>query len=241
MKKFHFFVSKVFFDKEIINQFSWFRKYLKIKSPLNNKEDWSLISKTIEEKYKKNKNIFSDLVDAYKNSDEFKNFVFGYKIYDFCKKFLNIKRSNLFISHVNYRLDLTNKYSDNNKKMSLDWHQDFSYFKSKGNCGPRSFVLSIPTHDCLRENGCLLVDETSSKKLYFHKKFFLKKKKHLRRAVRPPKNYLAMETNFGQAQVISFLTKHKSGVNCSNILRSTLLLRVSDKSDKDFKLVSKHE
>ena len=50
-----------------------------------------------------------------------------------------------------------------------------------------------------------------------------------------------METNFGQAQVISFLTKHKSGVNCLNILRSTLFLRVSDKSDKDFKLVSKYE
>lgn len=233
MKK-KFILSEKFFENDIIEQYRWFKRYLNLKIKINS-NSWNLISQNIQKKFRYDKKIFREVVDNYKKSDQFKSFVYGYKIYEFCEKVLKIKKKNLIISHTNYRLDLNQKFLKNIKKLSLDWHQDYKYFKSKGLCGPNSFVISIPMHDCDKSHGCLAVSFDSDKSLDFHKKIYKAKNKHLRFVTSNPERFFFMETKIGQAQVLNFLTKHRSGDNISSIFRSTILIRVSDKTAKGFK------
>lgn len=233
MKK-NFIAQEEYFKSDILEQYKWFKKYLGLNIKINS-NSWKSISQKIQKKFKYNKKIFREIVDNYIKSDQFKSFVYGYRIYDFCEQILNIKKKNLIISHTNYRLDLTKKFSQNVKKMSLDWHQDYKYFKSKGLCGPGSFVISIPMHDCFKKHGCLVVSKTNNQNLNFHKRIQKNKNKHLRFVANNPEKYFFMETKIGQAQVLSFLTKHRSGDNVSDTLRSTILIRVSDRTSKGFK------
>jgi len=134
-----------------------------------------------------------------------------------------------------FRIDLPSKFETDHKKISLPWHQEAGYYLKNGNCTPNSIVLSTYLHKCKKSEGAIEISIDPSVELYKHSSKFLDnyKKKFLRVTCPTPKNYISVETNFGEVVIFDFLRPHRSGLNKSSLVRLTYLKRATSILDLD--------
>ena len=128
-----------------------------------------------------------------------------------------------------FRVDLPQQFVDQEKKMSLPWHQELGYYLTKGGCTPDSIVMSIPLHNCSNKEGALHIACDTQEEVIKHKSVFMDKarEKHLRFQCSEPEEFIIAETEFGQVVAFDFKRSHRSGTNSSNLVRLTLLLRAT--------------
>jgi hypothetical protein len=201
--------------------------------------DQSLVqfSSFLKEGRKISEFFLSNLVDKFLASDIFTSAIHSPLLKITSADLLECSKEHVVISHPFFRLDMPQEFKEDEARLLLPWHQEYGYYQSLGNCSPNSLVISIPLFECRKINGCLIAGPKSYLAgLLPHQEFYFnpEKKKHYRVRCDGPKQFVACETNFGEAQVIHFLTVHKSGVNASNLARCVLLARISNKKDPNF-------
>ncbi|WP_440657152.1 phytanoyl-CoA dioxygenase family protein [Candidatus Pelagibacter sp. HIMB1509] len=222
------------------------KNYIKIKNFLDKKDHTEIIKlilKNIKIKQNNIKLISNKIIDNYKNDpssistlqDNLKESIIIKKIsktQKYKKKIGNIiknKKKSLFVD-FNLRIDLPSIFDKEDKKMSLPWHQDFSYYQSKTNLiNYDGYVIYIPLYKLGTKEGSLIVDATPVNKFKKHKKKYLdvKNKKFLRHKLEKfkPKKEININLSERDALLMDFFCIHKSGKNTSNKVRFTLLIR----------------
>lgn len=157
-------------------------------------------------------------------------------------RMLETEPSTLTFVEPHVRVDLPNAYREAEQKYSLPFHQDGSYY-SKGLAQSSALVLSIYPFECRREHGALEISAGShSAGLRAHETYYLdpNNSRHLRK--RLPASEVAAEsiryaeTQPGDVAVFDFHLVHRSGINHSDRVRYTLLVRSSRADLADFKV-----
>jgi ectoine hydroxylase-related dioxygenase (phytanoyl-CoA dioxygenase family) len=147
-----------------------------------------------------------------------------------------------FLSFINpyIRLDLPNSYNEQDKKLSLPWHQESSYYEVKAAC-ENAIVISTNPFGCSRDEGCVVMAPGSHKKGKLeHKRYYKdpKNKRNYRVEINPDehdcKEFVPAESTQGDVAVFNFNTFHRSGQNQSDKVRYTLLVRASNIADDDY-------
>ncbi|MEP1385359.1 MAG: hypothetical protein ABJK64_16385 [Paraglaciecola sp.] len=191
-------------------------------------------SKKIIYERKQNNNLPALVADSFMNSHLFAEIMSSKSLVEFSASLLKCTTKDVVIAFPHFRLDLPTNFTEDQVRLNLPWHQEAGYFLEKGNCSIKSLVVSTPIFNCTEADGALVVDPFSHiDGLTKHNSVFMDKtnKRHKRVICAAPKNYEVLETLQGESQVISFLTKHRSGINKNSGVRCTLLFRISDKND----------
>lgn len=147
----------------------------------------------------------------------------------------------ILLAFPHFRVDLPSRFSDDAKKISLPWHQEAGYYLEKGNCSPSSIVISTNLHDCSAENGALLVASETEAAPLSHSRRLMDpvNRRFLRVEIEEPEHFTCSETRFGEAVVFDFLRPHRSGVNSSDLVRLTFLIRAGKARDiEDYRMAA---
>ena len=171
----------------------------------------------------------ANLQDKILSSQEFLHITKHTALSSLAAKIMNVEQEDIKIVLPFFRIDLPQQFVKEDKKMSLPWHQEAGYFLAKRNCTPNSIVMSIALHDCTEENGALHVACNTKDKVIKHKSFFMEKnlKKKYRAECSEPEEFTIASSKFGQVVAFDFKRPHRSGVNKSNLVRLTLILRAT--------------
>ena len=132
------------------NIFNLFCKYSTDCQELKNMEKpWNteLFHKKLIELRQKDPESFGAIYDSLKTSLTLTQLVTDNKVIDFVAKFLKIKPSDLSISEPMCRMDVPN-----DKRNTLDWHQERSFFPQNRN-GLNGLVCWIPLTDITEKMG----------------------------------------------------------------------------------------
>ncbi len=177
------------------------------------------------------KRYVANLQDKILGSSEFYEITKDPALYSLAAKLMDVELKDIKIVFPYFRIDLLQEFKEEEKKISLPWHQEAGYYLAKGDCTPDSIVMSIPLHDCNNENGAIHIGCDLQEEVLQHKSFYMDKnqKKHFRVECAVPKESMIAETKFGQVVAFDFKRPHRSGTNRSNLVRLTLLLRASSK------------
>ena len=191
-------------------------------------------SKKLIDERKQNSKLPALVADNFMNSSEFAKIMSSESVVEFSASLLKCATKDVVIAFPHFRLDLPTHFTEDQVRLNLPWHQEAGYFLEKGNCSVNSLVVSTPVFNCTESDGALVVGPFShTDGLAEHKSVFMDQtnKRHKRVICSAPKTYEVLETLEGQSQVITFLTKHRSGINKNSGVRCTLLFRISDKND----------
>ena len=183
---------------------------------------------------KKDKKRFSAMYDSLQISNELWKIAYDNKLYKIAEKFLNVKKDDLLVRGLSFRIDFPN-----DTRNSYGWHQDNAY--DKYNLSSKNgAVLWIPLIDTNEKNGTLIIKPRSYQstfkcsRLYSHGSKYKSKqilvmnkylKKYKSKSINVKKNS-ALTTYSG--------TFHKSGINTSKQIRFTLIIRFNKLFSKDF-------
>lgn len=183
---------------------------------------------------KKHKSNFSAMYDVIQLSNEFKKMIYENHLDQIAKNFLKVKADNLIVHGQMLRMDFPR-----DKRNSYGWHQDSAY--DKFNLSSKNgVILWIPLIDTNHVNGTLVIKPGSqystfkcSKKISEGGKFNSRQilvqdkflKKFSSKSVSVKKN-CSLTTYSG--------IFHKSGINTSNQIRFTIVVRFNNQFSKDF-------
>tara|TARA_B100000787_G_scaffold167350_1_gene153967 strand:+ start:557 stop:1291 length:735 start_codon:yes stop_codon:yes gene_type:complete len=183
--------------------------------------------------HEKNPNIAGELQDKVINSKLFLQLINDGSYKKLAAKILKTSVDDVKIIFPFFRIDLPSKFRKDHEKMSLPWHQEAGYYLEKGNCTPRSIVMSTYLHECKTKEGALEVSSDPHVEFINHSTKFKDdfNKKFLRVTCPAPKNFISVETKFGKVISFDFLRPHRSGLNQSSLVRLTCLLRVTSLLD----------
>lgn len=190
-------------------------------------------SQKVIAKQKVDRSYAGYLQDKIRDSQEFINITSNIAFYRLAADLMDIELDDVKIVYPHFRIDLPKFFADQDEKMSLPWHQEGAYYLPKGDCTPCSIVLSTTIHDCNYENGSLWVGENTQSNLIKHEGYFKdeRQNKFYRVACPQPKKYIVTETKFGEVVSFDFMRPHRSGINDSDLVRLTLLIRASSKTE----------
>ncbi|SDU24890.1 hypothetical protein [Stappia sp. ES.058] len=172
--------------------------------------------------------------DRFTGSALFAELVAGEALRRFAARLVECPPERVLLAFPHLRIDLPSEFQADEKRLNLPWHQEADYYLPKGDCSTKSLVISTPLFDCARHDGALVAGAFShAQGQETHAMVFMdpQNNRHKRVICTPPESETVLETVRGQSQVISFLTKHKSGVNTGSFVRCTFLVRVSDRLD----------
>jgi len=181
------------------------------------------------------------VVDQLNVSSYFHKFITNEKIINLAKEVTGAEKpEDVAFSFPFFRVDLPAKYKEEKNRFSLHWHQDSGYYDlrvSKTN----SVVINTPVFDCGKTQGCLVVKKRSHKEgPVKHQEHYEDEEKKKHRRVVIPNEVLQkyddvfVETISGDIFINHFNTFHLSGLNESNMVRYTMLVRVSNSASDDF-------
>jgi hypothetical protein len=192
------------------------------------------------------KSALTDAINIFMNTGTFHSLFNDDFIKKSCDKlFPGADPDYLVISTRNFRVDLPKKFSSEEKKFSLGWHQESGYFENFVS-HQNGWVIWLPLFACSREQGALLCLEGSSTLGNIqHEKIILDKvnNRNVRMLV-PQKiieNYQQEPTCFeihndGDCAAFRFNTIHASGVNKDDeYVRITVQARISLTTSNDFR------
>jgi len=183
------------------------------------------------------------VVDELNSSVVFLQFCSNQKFVDIMKEFVNADSiKDLVFTAQFLRVDLPAKYGAEQKRFSLPWHQESGYYDTKISKST-SIVLNIPIFDCKKEHGCLCVKKGSHELGYVkHDEYFedeinMKNKRSIiSEEITKKYDTVYAETNAGDLLINHFNTIHSSGINDSDKVRYTMLIRISNIMSSDFKI-----
>ena len=202
----------------------------------NYKETW-LDKKFIEKMTifrKKYKSRFSAMYNSIQVSNEYQRLLFDSKLDLVAKNFLKIKVDDLLVRGMQLRMDFPN-----DTRNSYGWHQDNAY-DQYNLYSKNGAVLWIPLIDTNKKNGTLVIMPGSehssfkcSKKVKKGSKYeseqILIKEKFLKR-------YKSKSVNCKKNSAIATYCGifHKSGINTSDHIRFSIVIRFNNQFSKDF-------
>ena len=183
--------------------------------------------------HEKNPKITGELQDKVMNSKLFLKLIDENSYKKLAAKILKTSVDDIKIVFPFFRIDLPSRFHKDQKKISLPWHQEAGYYLEKGNCTPRSIVMSTYLHDCNKEEGALEVSTDSHDEFFDHSTKFMDEanKRFLRVTCPTPKNCIPLESEFGKVIIFDFLRPHRSGLNQSSLARLTYLHRATSLLD----------
>ena len=219
------------------NIFNLFCKYSTDYQELKNMEKpWNteLFHKKLIEFRQKDPESFGAIYDSLKTSLTLTQLITDNKVVDFVAKFLKIKPSDLSISEPMCRLDVPN-----DKRNTLDWHQERSFFPQNRN-GLNGLVCWIPLTDITEEMGPMHFSPRSHAEGQLKLSNKTKKNMSYTTQIPVPEEFvskyedLAVRTNVGDAVFFNMLLFHRSGQNISNKVRLATQGRFHTSTADDF-------
>ena len=185
---------------------------------------------------KKYKKRFSAMYDSIQISNEFQKILFNNNLDSVAEKFLKVKKDSLLVRDMQLRMDFPN-----DTRNSYSWHQDNAYdrynlFSKNG------MVIWMPLIDTNEKNGTLIIKPGSQNSSFncstrvskgdkYHSEQILVKEKYLKKYKSKSVN---VEKNSALATYCGIF--HKSGINLSNKIRFTIVVRYNNQFSKDFSL-----
>ena len=219
------------------NIFNLFCKYSTDCQELKNMDKpWNteLFHKKLIEFRQKDPESFGAIYDSLKTSLTLTQLVTDNKVVDFVAKFLKIKPSDLSISEPMCRLDVPN-----DKRNTLDWHQERSFFPQNRN-GLNGLVCWIPLTDITEEMGPMHISPRSHAEGQLKLSNRTKKNTSYTTQIPVPEEFvskyedLAVRANAGDAVFFNMLLFHRSGQNISNKIRLATQGRFHTSTADDF-------
>ena len=219
------------------NIFNLFCRYSTDYQELKNMEKpWNteLFHKKLIEFRQKDPESFGAIYDSLKTSLTLTQLITDNKVADFVAKFLKIKPSDLSISEPMCRLDVPN-----DKRNTLDWHQERSFFPQNRN-GLNGLVCWIPLTDITEEMGPMHISPRSHAEGQLKLSNKTKKNMSYTTQIPVPEEFvskyedLAVRTNVGDAVFFNMLIFHRSGQNISNKVRLATQGRFHTSTADDF-------
>jgi len=219
------------------NIFNLFCKYSTDYQDLKNMaQPWNLelFHKKLIDLRQKDPESFGAIYDSLKTSLSLTQLVTDDKIIDHVTKFLKIKSSDLSISEPMCRLDIPN-----DKRNTLDWHQERSFFPQNRN-GLNGLVCWIPLTDITKEMGPIHISPKSHAEGQLKLSIEEKKNTSYTTQIPVPKEFtnkyedLVVPVNAGDAVFFNMLLFHRSGQNISNKIRFVIQGRFHISTADDF-------
>ena len=219
------------------NIFNLFCKYSTDCQELKNMEKpWNteLFHKKLIEFRQKDPESFGAIYDSLKTSLTLTQLITDNKVVDFVAKFLKIKPSDLSISEPMCRLDVPN-----DKRNTLDWHQERSFFPQNRN-GLNGLVCWIPLTDITEEMGPMHISPRSHAEGQLKLSNKTKKNMSYTTQIPVPEEFvskyedLVVRANAGDAVFFNMLLFHRSGQNISNKVRLATQGRFHTSTADDF-------
>ena len=219
------------------NIFNLFCKYSTDCQELKNMEKpWNteLFHKKLIEFRQKDPESFGAIYDSLKTSLTLTQLITDNKVVDFVAKFLKIKPSDLSISEPMCRLDVPN-----DKRNTLDWHQERSFFPQNRN-GLNGLVCWIPLTDITEEMGPIHISPRSHAEGQLKLSNKTKKNTSYTTQIPVPEEFvskyedLVVRANAGDAVFFNMLLFHRSGQNISNKVRLATQGRFHTSTADDF-------
>ena len=219
------------------NIFNLFCKYSTDCQELKNMEKpWNteLFHKKLIEFRQKDPESFGAIYDSLKTSLTLTQLITDNKVVDFVAKFLKIKPSDLSISEPMCRLDVPN-----DKRNTLDWHQERSFFPQNRN-GLNGLVCWIPLTDITEEMGPMHISPRSHAEGQLKLSNKTKKNMSYTTQIPVPEEFvskyedLVVRANVGDAVFFNMLLFHRSGQNISNKVRLAVQGRFHTSTADDF-------
>ena len=219
------------------NIFNLFCRYSTDYQELKNMEKpWNteLFHKKLIEFRQKDPESFGAIYDSLKTSLTLTQLITDNKVVDFVAKFLKIKPSDLSISEPMCRLDVPN-----DKRNTLDWHQERSFFPQNRN-GLNGLVCWIPLTDITEEMGPMHISPRSHAEGQLKLSNKTKKNMSYTTQIPVPEEFvskyedLAVRANAGDAVFFNMLLFHRSGQNISNKIRLATQGRFHTSTADDF-------
>ena len=219
------------------NIFNLFCRYSTDYQELKNMEKpWNteLFHKKLIEFRQKDPESFGAIYDSLKTSLTLTQLITDNKVVDFVAKFLKIKPSDLSISEPMCRLDVPN-----DKRNTLDWHQERSFFPQNRN-GLNGLVCWIPLTDITEEMGPIHISPRSHAEGQLKLSNKTKKNTSYTTQIPVPEEFvskyedLVVRANAGDAVFFNMLLFHRSGQNISNKVRLATQGRFHTSTADDF-------
>ena len=219
------------------NIFNLFCKYSTDCQELKNMDKpWNteLFHKKLIEFRQKDPESFGAIYDSLKTSLTLTQLITDNKVVDFVAKFLKIKPSDLSISEPMCRLDVPN-----DKRNTLDWHQERSFFPQNRN-GLNGLVCWIPLTDITEEMGPMHISPRSHAEGQLKLSNKTKKNMSYTTQIPVPEEFvskyedLVVRANAGDAVFFNMLLFHRSGQNISNKVRLATQGRFHTSTADDF-------
>ena len=219
------------------NIFNLFCKYSTDCQELKNMDKpWNteLFHKKLIEFRQKDPESFGAIYDSLKTSLTLTQLITDNKVVDFVAKFLKIKPSDLSISEPMCRLDVPN-----DKRNTLDWHQERSFFPQNRN-GLNGLVCWIPLTDITEEMGPMHISPRSHAEGQLKLSNKTKKNTSYTTQIPVPEEFvskyedLVVRANAGDVVFFNMLLFHRSGQNISNKVRLATQGRFHTSTADDF-------
>ena len=219
------------------NIFNLFCKYsTDYQESKNMEKPWNteLFHKKLIEFRQKDPESFGAIYDSLKTSLTLTQLITDNKIADFVAKFLKIKPSDLSISEPMCRLDVPN-----DKRNTLDWHQERSFFPQNRN-GLNGLVCWIPLTDITEEMGPMHISPRSHAEGQLKLSNRTKKNTSYTTQIPVPEEFvskyedLVVRANAGDVVFFNMLLFHRSGQNISNKVRLATQGRFHTSTADDF-------
>ena len=174
------------------------------------------------------------VIDRLKISAAFFAIIYAPELRALSREMLQLAdEADVLMAHPNMRADLPDDFAEEKRKFSLPWHQEGGYYKTKSSLS-RSLVLHISLFDCEAQHGALEMKAASHRAGYVeHQEYFADEtaKKHFRVELPDPTlsdlKTVTLDSRMGDVGIIDFRTFHRSGINASDQVRHTFLIRIS--------------
>jgi ectoine hydroxylase-related dioxygenase (phytanoyl-CoA dioxygenase family) len=186
--------------------------------------------------------LTTKLINSTMYTTEFYDFCINSQILEKCKPLLSTKKSEpvtVTLSSPNLRVDLPSKFSNEESKYTLGWHQESAYF-TKGVSHTAGLVIWVPLFSVNEVNGSVeLIPDSHINGSVPHTSCYMDKENN--RNLRKTAEFTVDTKNTGSCiltmepggfAIFDFNLIHRSSPNNSELPRLTIQFRTSNVLDK---------
>ena len=223
-------------DALLENIYKLYRKYSTDYELDESEDPWKseIFHKKLIEFRKKDSKLFGAIYDSLKTSLTLTQLVSDDVIVDNVAKFLCVESSDVSISEPMCRLDVPN-----DKRNTLEWHQERSFFPQNRD-GLHSLVCWIPLTSVTEEMGAIHISPESHTGGLITSAQNEKKSELSTRQISVPEEYikkyedLVVPVDAGDVVFFNMLLYHRSGINISDKVRFAVQSRFHTATADDF-------
>ena len=223
-------------DALLENIYKLYRKYSTDYEFDESEDPWKseMFHKKLIEFRKKDPKLFGAIYDSLKTSLTLTQLVSDDVIVNNVAKFLNVDPSDVSISEPMCRLDVPN-----DKRNTLEWHQERSFFPQNRD-GLHSLVCWIPLTSVTEEMGAIHISPESHAGGLIIPAQNEKKSELSTRQISVPEEYikkyedLVVPVDAGDVVFFNMLLYHRSGINISDKVRFAVQSRFHTATADDF-------